>query len=149
MTFSTKLTTYLDRIFLLTGALTSSTLFTTTSRTVKLVSEHFEAPNKLLQPQRFQLEYQPRPGDSFRISWRTDRNSTHGVTVNVAPYSYAMLSTHPREEDSYTVEREMPCEQGKTLEVTIETGTEVQNRILGMSVDVTLSDSAAYVGGLA
>jgi len=149
MTFSTKLSAAMNRILMLTGTMSSSVTFTTESKTVKLVSEHFEEPNMLLQPERFQLEYQPRPGDSLRVSWRTDRNSTHGVTIDLEPYSYTMLSTHPAEEDSYTVEREMPCEQGKTLEISITTSTAVKNRILGMSVDVGLSRSAAYVGGLA
>lgn len=143
--------TGLERVLLLTGSLSSYELYETVSKTVKIVSEHFDngPPNRLIHPARFQLKYVPTAGDNIRLSWRTDRNVTHGVTIDLNPYSYSTFVKLAEDGDFYVYEDEMPSDPGKTLEITISTSSEVENQILGLNVSAKFSDSAAYVGGRA
>jgi hypothetical protein len=144
---------------MLTGTRDGQTTFTTESKTIKLSSEHFGSANKMIQPEGFSLEYRPTGADSMRVAYKTDNHATHGFTVNLNPYSYAVINTSTgfvldtdslvSPDDIYTYYHPLPCEQGKTFELTITSSGEVDTHITGMEITAKLAEGAAYVGGVA
>jgi hypothetical protein len=147
MPFSTDLTAPLKRVLLMTGTQTGQTTFTSQVQTIKLTSENFGQKNKRIQPHDFSIEFVPNAANSMRVSWWTDRNATHGVTVSGNPFGYAAFSTMADADDVYTIQKDMPGEQGKTLSISITSDSQVNDRIIGFEVRAGLSDAAAYVGG--
>jgi len=160
--FATNLNTCLNRVLMVTGTRTGQTTFDTETKTIKITSEHFGASNKMIQPEGLSLEYRPTGGDSMRLSWKTDNHATHGTTISLNPFSYAVMSSDfvmsstaaaaselVSPDDVYTFYQPTPCEQGKTMEVTITCSSELDTHITGMELTAKLAEGAAYVGGVA
>jgi hypothetical protein len=145
----------------------AATLFTSVVQTVKLVSEHFGAPNRELHVEAASLRYTPYGTGQFRCSWEFDNSGTKGITVLTNPFTYHVMSTGApgttftlatnsadstasnmvRDDDVY-IQHLTIDGQGKTFEFRITVSDESQPVFTGLEFEAGLARTASYTSGI-